>query len=218
MLSVDRAGLEREIDLRHRHRRGRDAERLAQQQPFRPAGHAQLDALEIGGGLDVAPGPQVELARSEIGRRQDDDAHPLRDLLPVALPDRPAHDPGGVVPVAQQECAIEEAPGRNLLRHLEGGHRAHLEIAALNGRHLGALPEQARPGMHAHVELVRRGLVDLLLEALERFRQEIGWRSRGGEAQQDPALCGRRLERRGDGDQHEHEPGKAKDGMHGRLL
>ena len=174
-----------EIDLRHRHRGRRHAERLAEQKPFRPAGHAQLHAAEIGRPFHVALGAQIELARAEIGGRQDDDAHLVGDVLPVALADRPAHHLGGVIPVAEQEGAVEEAPFGNLLRDLEGRHRAHFEVAALDRRDFGALAEQARARMQLDVELIGRGLVDLLLEALQRLGQEVRRRRGGGEAQLD---------------------------------
>ena len=63
--------------------------------------------------------------------------------------------------------------------------------------HLGALAEQARARMQLDLELVRRGLVDLLLEALERLRQEVRRRRGGREAEQDLVLRLRRG-RRGD--------------------
>ena len=74
------------------------------------------------------------------------------DGLAVILADRPVEDPAQMVVVAHQIAAIEIAEFRDLLRHLEGGHGAHFEIAALDRRHFGALLEQRRGRMDADIE------------------------------------------------------------------
>jgi len=141
-LAVDRAGFEREVHFRHAERNRRDAEHLAEQQPFRARRHAQFDAGEILRGHDLAPLAQVELARAEIRGRQDLDAHPVGHHRSVARTQRAIEYGTQMGVIAQQVGAVEEAIFRKLLGDLECRHGAHLKVAALKRRHLGTLTEQ----------------------------------------------------------------------------
>jgi hypothetical protein len=86
------------------------------------------------------------LARAQVRRGDDHDAHLVGNRGPVVGADRPIHHAAHVIVVAKQIAAVEEAEFRDLLRHLEGGHRAHFEVATLQRRHLGALLEQGEAG------------------------------------------------------------------------
>ncbi len=186
-LAVHGAGLQGEINLRHAERHGGDAERAAQQQPFGTCRHAHFHAGEIGRRLHRALLPQIDLPGAEIMRRQNIDAHFRRYGLAVILADRSVEHPPQMVVIAHQITAIEIAQFRNLLRHLEGGHAAHLEIAALDRRHFGALLEQRRGRMHADVE-TDAGCVDVGLELIERLVEEVRRRRRGRNADLDSRL------------------------------
>src|SRR6185295_18807975 len=106
----------------------------------------------------------------------------LRHRVGVALADRTGEGLVGMVVIAEQVGAVEDAELRDLLRHLEGGHGAHLEVAALERGHFGALAEELASRIDLHVEL-RRGLFQLALELLQRAAEEIRRRRRGREAQ-----------------------------------
>ena len=117
--------------------------------------------------------PQVHLAGAEIDEVDDLDAHLRRHRGDVFLADRTIHDLAHVVVVAEHIPAGEGAIFRKLLLDLERGHRAHFEIAALDRRQFGALPEQRGIRMHRDRDLPGQILLDILLELIERAREPV---------------------------------------------
>ncbi len=180
VLAVDGAGLKSQIDLVEGHRRRVGAERLAEELPGVGARHAQVDAVQVRGRLDVALLAQVELAGAEIGDRQDLDVHLGGDLLEQLVADRPVEDRLLVRHVAQQVARGEDRPLGQLARDVLGRDQPDLEIAALHRRDLGALGEQGRVEVDLDVELVRRRALQPVLEDVEHLGVPLlGDRGRG---------------------------------------
>jgi hypothetical protein len=120
VLAVDGAGLQAEVDLAEGQRRGGGAQRLAQEQPLLAAGHAQLDALEVGRRAHVARLAQVDLARAQVDGRQHGDFHLLGHELVQLLADRAVEHLLLVVGVADDVAGREDGELRHQLGDVEG--------------------------------------------------------------------------------------------------
>ena len=142
LLPVDRAGLERKINLGHAHRHRRDTDRLPEQQPFRIGRHAHLHPRKIRRPVHIALRAQVDLARAEIADGEDLDPHLVRDRLAVFVAELAIEQLAEMRVVADQVASIEKAVLRELLCDLERGAGAHLQIATLQRGDFSALSEQ----------------------------------------------------------------------------
>ena len=123
------------------------------------------------------------MAGAEISGRQDFNAHFRRNDGAIFGADRAIENMAHMGIVAKQIGAVEVAMLGQLLRDFERRHRAHLEIAALQGLHFGALAEQGRGridlDLHPSIGAVNRGF-----EPLQAFRQKITRRGGGRNPQQ----------------------------------
>ena len=104
VLAVDRAGLQRGIELSVGDRRRVGAKRLAEELPEFSRWHTQLDAGQIGRRLDRLVRLQVDVARPEIDGRDDLDAKLILGHLDEVLADVALEHLLEMVGVAEQEC------------------------------------------------------------------------------------------------------------------
>ena len=152
--------------------------------PSRAGRHAQFQTREIGWSLHVAGLREVGLPGAQIDRLDDLDAHGFGDGIGIVLADRAVENLAHVIVVAEHIARGQHTIFRELLFHLEGGHRAHLEIAALERGNLGALPEERGVRMDRNGELPRQVLLDAFLELLQRLVEPVALGRGGG----DPEL------------------------------
>ena len=179
VLAVDRAGLQRRVELGIGDRRRIGAERFAEELPEFAGRHPQLDAGEIGGRLDLLVGLQVDTARAEIDRRDDLDAKLVLGHLDELLADVALERLLHVVGVAEQISRRHQRPSRNLLGDVRRREIAEIEIVALKRDELGALLEQRVAPIGLEVEIV----VDRRGEGLVGLGAQVGFRERAAEAQ-----------------------------------
>ena len=169
VLTVDRAGLQGGVDLGEGDRRRIGAERLADELPALAAGHAQLHASQVGRRHDLLVAFEVELARADIGVRQNLDLAPCpgcrsagrrgRRNPTLCACDRSRIEIGGA----------EDAAFRHLVVEIVDGEVRHVEIAALHGGELGALLEQRRPVIGLEVELIAEAVAEGLSQLAVRM-------------------------------------------------
>ena len=81
VLAVHGAGFQAQVDLAKSQRGGCGAQGFAQEQPLFGAGHAQLDAFEVGRGFDIAHFTQIDLAAAQVANAQNLHIHFLGHRL-----------------------------------------------------------------------------------------------------------------------------------------
>jgi hypothetical protein len=129
VLAVDRAGLETGIDFGIGHRRRVCAERRAEELPGVAAGHAQLDACQVGWGLDLLVALQTDLANAEIGGAENFDAELVFGNLLQFCAGLAGEERLQMRGVAEQIAGGDDGESRNLLGHMSCG--AMLPISRL---------------------------------------------------------------------------------------
>ncbi len=182
---VDRALFQRGVQVGARNRLRDHTEGL--QHPARERIGAELQALEVGDGLDLLAEPAAHLSARVAAGEADDvvlGVELAHQLQAVALVHPGVHLPGveaeghGAAQAERRVLAIVVVGRR--VRHLDGGvlHAVH----HAEGRH------QFAAGMHRDLELAASGFADLLGE---HFRRAIDGVERLGEAGREaPADAG----------------------------
>jgi len=189
VLAVDGAGLQAQVDLAEGQGCGRGAQRFAQEQPFLGAGHAQLDALEVGWCAHIARFTQVHLAGAQVDGGEHRHVHLLGDGFEQLLPDRAVEHLLLVLRIAHHVAGGEDGELGHQLGDVKGRDGRELQVAARHGGRLGALLEQRGVQVDLRVELVGRGLVQRLLEHRPHLGMPVVGHGRCGNAQRDLGLC-----------------------------